>query len=53
MSTKEINQGEVFSGDRMKFFSWSQGIVGKLTEENCVLYATEGVDKPARPDDLN
>jgi hypothetical protein len=37
---------EVFSGDPMKFFVWSEGIVGKLTEENCVGYALAPVPMP-------
>ena len=53
MSKKESNQVEVFGGDRMRFFSWSQAIIGKLTEENCVRFATEGVDKPERPADYH
>jgi hypothetical protein len=53
MSTKENNQAEEFGGDRMRFFSWSQAVVGKLTEENCVRYATEGIEKPIPPDDYH
>ena len=48
-----IANKETFKGEPAKFFDWSQGTIGKLTEENCISYATEIVPKPVIPRDFN
>jgi hypothetical protein len=49
-NNNELKDADIFKGDPLKFFSWSQSVLGKLTEENCDRYVTEGIEKPGVPD---
>ena len=48
-----IANKETFKGEPARFFDWSQGTIGKLTEENCISYATDIVPKPVIPRDFS